>query len=70
MLCNTSLNDKGEPIIDTAPEAIDFCLRRRIGVALFNGAGSGWGISTTTPRTGRRPGHTSRSRWREKTWRR
>jgi predicted NodU family carbamoyl transferase len=37
MLCNTSLNDKGEPIIDTIREAINFCLRRRISVGYFNG---------------------------------
>ncbi|MEU4831042.1 carbamoyltransferase C-terminal domain-containing protein [Streptosporangium sp. NPDC023615] len=37
MLCNTSLNDKGEPIIDTIRETINFCLRRRIGVAYLNG---------------------------------
>jgi carbamoyltransferase len=37
IICNTSLNDKGEPIIDTIPEAINFCLRKQIPVAYFNG---------------------------------
>jgi carbamoyltransferase len=37
MLCNTSLNDKGEPIIDTIREAINFCLRRGVSVAYING---------------------------------
>ncbi|WP_433261229.1 carbamoyltransferase C-terminal domain-containing protein [Actinosynnema sp. CS-041913] len=37
MLCNTSLNDKNEPIIDTIREAFNFCLRRRVGVGYFNG---------------------------------
>ncbi|HEU5160818.1 MAG TPA: carbamoyltransferase C-terminal domain-containing protein [Streptosporangiaceae bacterium] len=38
MLCNTSLNDKGEPIIDTIGEALNFCLRRQVRVAYINGA--------------------------------
>ncbi|GAA4439845.1 hypothetical protein GCM10023148_46940 [Actinokineospora soli] len=37
MLCNTSLNDNGEPIIDTIAEAVNFCLRKRLPVAYFNG---------------------------------
>ncbi|MFR9770770.1 carbamoyltransferase C-terminal domain-containing protein [Nocardia sp. SC052] len=37
MLCNTSLNDKGEPIIDTMAETLAFCLRRRVPVAYLNG---------------------------------
>jgi hypothetical protein len=37
ILCNTSLNDNGEPIIDTIAEAVNFCLRRRIPVAYLNG---------------------------------
>ncbi|MGV9361463.1 carbamoyltransferase C-terminal domain-containing protein [Amycolatopsis sp. NPDC003731] len=37
MLCNTSLNDKGEPIVDTIAEAVTFCLRRRVPIAYFNG---------------------------------
>jgi carbamoyltransferase len=37
IICNTSLNDKGEPIIDTIPEAINFCLRKQMPVAYFNG---------------------------------
>ncbi|MFB6772705.1 carbamoyltransferase C-terminal domain-containing protein [Streptomyces sp. NPDC056337] len=37
MLCNTSLNDKGEPIIERLTEAVNFCLRKRIKVAYLNG---------------------------------
>lgn len=37
MLCNTSLNSKGEPIIDSIREAFNFCLRRRVAVGYFNG---------------------------------
>ncbi|MGC4900469.1 carbamoyltransferase C-terminal domain-containing protein [Micromonospora echinospora] len=37
MLCNTSLNDKSEPIIDRTAEAMNFCLRRGVRVAYFDG---------------------------------
>ena len=37
MLCNTSLNDKGEPIVDRAAEAINFCVRKGIRVAYVDG---------------------------------
>ncbi|NEE17553.1 hypothetical protein G3M58_65210, partial [Streptomyces sp. SID7499] len=37
MLCNTSLNDKGEPIVDRADDAITFCARRGVEVAYING---------------------------------
>jgi len=37
MLCNTSLNDRGEPIIDTIAQAFNFCIRKRIKVGYFNG---------------------------------
>ncbi|MEV7040432.1 carbamoyltransferase C-terminal domain-containing protein [Amycolatopsis sp. NPDC051061] len=36
LLCNTSLNDKGEPIIDTVAQAINFCLRKGVQVAYLN----------------------------------
>lgn len=36
LLCNTSLNDRGEPIIDTVAQAIDFCLRKDLPVAYIN----------------------------------
>ena len=36
MLCNTSLNDRGEPIVDRIEEAISFALRKKIGVAYIN----------------------------------
>ena len=37
ILCNTSLNDKGEPIINHIDEAINFALRKGIKIAYFNG---------------------------------
>lgn len=37
IICNTSLNDKGEPIINRIDEAINFCLRKGIKVGYFNG---------------------------------
>lgn len=37
MLCNTSLNDKGEPIINRIPEALNFALRKRIKYLYVNG---------------------------------
>ena len=32
IVCNTSMNDKGEPIINTLAEAINFALRKKIGI--------------------------------------
>lgn len=37
MLSNTSLNDKGEPIIDRAREGIAFCVRRGVDIGYFHG---------------------------------
>lgn len=37
VLCNTSLNDRGEPIADTVAEALVLCLRKGIGVLYANG---------------------------------
>ncbi len=37
ILCNTSLNDKGEPIIDTILEAFNFALRKKVKVLYVNG---------------------------------
>ena len=37
ILCNTSLNDKGEPIVDTAAEALTFCIRKGIRIAYIAG---------------------------------
>lgn len=37
ILCNTSLNDKGEPIINTIQEAFNFALRENIKVIYVNG---------------------------------
>ena len=37
MLCNTSLNDRGEPIIDKIEEALNFALRKKMTVAYVNG---------------------------------
>lgn len=36
LICNTSLNDKGEPIINKIEEAINFALRKGINVAYIN----------------------------------
>lgn len=37
IICNTSLNDSGEPIINRIEEAINFALRKQIKVAYING---------------------------------
>lgn len=37
VVCNTSLNDKGEPIVDTVAEALNFCIRKGISVAYIAG---------------------------------
>lgn len=37
IICNTSLNDKGEPIINRIEEACNFALRKNIRVGYFNG---------------------------------
>lgn len=37
MICNTSLNDKGEPIINSAEEALNFALRKGIRIVYLNG---------------------------------
>jgi hypothetical protein len=37
VLCNTSLNDKGEPIVNTAAEALTFCVRKGLTVAYVEG---------------------------------
>lgn len=37
ILCNTSLNDRGEPIIDTIDQALNFALRKKIEIAYING---------------------------------
>lgn len=37
LLCNTSLNDKGEPIINTIKQAMNFALRKGIGIIYING---------------------------------
>ncbi len=36
ILCNTSLNDRGEPIINKIPEAINFALRKSIIIIYIN----------------------------------
>lgn len=38
ILCNTSLNDNGEPIVNTIFQAINFALRKKIKVVYFNGS--------------------------------
>ncbi|WP_410646475.1 carbamoyltransferase C-terminal domain-containing protein [Amycolatopsis sp. cmx-4-54] len=37
ILCNTSLNDKGEPIVQNASQALNFCLRKGVSVAYVSG---------------------------------
>ena len=37
IICNTSLNDRGEPIISTIDQALNFALRKGIKVIYFNG---------------------------------
>lgn len=37
ILCNTSLNDKGEPIIESLDQAINFALRKNINIIYCNG---------------------------------
>ncbi|MBN1008013.1 carbamoyltransferase C-terminal domain-containing protein [Amphritea pacifica] len=37
IICNTSLNDKGEPVVQTAAEALNFALRKNIRVICING---------------------------------
>ncbi len=38
ILCNTSLNDRGEPVVGTAAEALTLCVRKGIAVAYVCGA--------------------------------
>ncbi|MEU6220022.1 carbamoyltransferase C-terminal domain-containing protein [Streptomyces sp. NPDC047022] len=37
VLCNTSLNDKGEAVVDTAAETLTFCVRKGVTVAYICG---------------------------------
>lgn len=37
IICNTSLNDKGEPIINTPNDAIRFAIEKKIKIAYING---------------------------------
>jgi hypothetical protein len=37
IFCNTSLNDKGEPIVGNAREALNFCIRKGIRVTYLDG---------------------------------
>lgn len=37
IICNTSLNDKGEPIIDSFEQCLNFALRKGIEIAYLNG---------------------------------
>jgi carbamoyltransferase len=37
ILCNTSLNDKGEPIVDSAAQGLNFCIRKGIAIAYVDG---------------------------------
>lgn len=37
ILCNTSLNDRGEPIINQTRDAIDFAIKKRLEILYING---------------------------------
>jgi carbamoyltransferase len=37
MLCNTSLNDRSEPIVSTAADAFNFCIRKGVSVIYVEG---------------------------------
>lgn len=37
LLCNTSLNDRNEPIVNSIEEAFNFALRKNIGIMYING---------------------------------
>lgn len=37
IVCNTSLNDRGEPVVDTAAQTLTFCVRKGIRVAYLGG---------------------------------
>ncbi|MGF1425361.1 carbamoyltransferase C-terminal domain-containing protein [Kitasatospora sp. LaBMicrA B282] len=37
IFCNTSLNDRNEPIVDNARQALNFCIRKGIRVAYLDG---------------------------------
>lgn len=37
IICNTSLNDREEPIVDRIEEALNFALRKKIKIVYFNG---------------------------------
>jgi predicted NodU family carbamoyl transferase len=37
IICNTSLNDLGEPIVNTIEEAMNFALRKQVGKVYING---------------------------------
>ncbi|MER5810743.1 carbamoyltransferase C-terminal domain-containing protein [Streptomyces sp. NPDC002033] len=56
MLCNTSLNDRGEPIVEKLAEAFNFCLRKGVRVGWFNGVRveftgfAGYGVPGPLPR--------------------
>lgn len=37
ILANTSLNDRGEPIVNTVKQAVNFCIRKGVGILYANG---------------------------------
>lgn len=50
MLCNTSLNDRGEPIVNDAVQALNFCVRKGIRVLYVDG--TRLGLSRRSRRVG------------------
>jgi predicted NodU family carbamoyl transferase len=58
VLCNTSLNDKGEAVVDTAAEALNFCVRKGVRIAYVSGRRielRSEPLPPTTPPAGPRP---------------
>ncbi len=55
ILGNTSLNDKGEPIVQTAGEAVNFCLRKGLPVAYLAGHRLEFGHAARFTQTGPAP---------------
>ncbi|WP_053690754.1 carbamoyltransferase C-terminal domain-containing protein [Streptomyces sp. WM6372] len=61
MVCNTSLNDKGEPVVDTAAQALNFAIRKGAAVAYI----AGRRVALRTEAEGRPPVPTRRHERRE-----
>jgi carbamoyltransferase len=62
IVCNTSLNDKGEPIVNTVAEALNFCVRKGISIAYISGRRV---LLRVSPDTSVAVPHFPRQRWVE-----